>query len=64
MGVRWDVGHISIGQISYGLVGNIDIAPTIYDALGLTPAYPLDGRSVLDLWRADNSSLLGVRVFS
>jgi N-acetylglucosamine-6-sulfatase len=48
MGVRWD-GHIPIGQAD-DLVGNIDIAPTIYDALGLTAPYPLDGRSLLDLW--------------
>jgi N-acetylglucosamine-6-sulfatase len=55
MGARWDHdssgGHfIPQGQISDELVGNIDIAPTIYDALGLTPPYPLDGRSLLDLW--------------
>jgi N-acetylglucosamine-6-sulfatase len=57
MGVRWDDGgHIPVGQTFDELVGNIDIAPTIYDALGLTPPYPLDGRSLLDLWRADNSS--------
>jgi N-acetylglucosamine-6-sulfatase len=56
MGVRWDDGHIPIGQTSFELVGNIDIAPTIYDTLGLTPPYPLDGQSLLDLWRADNSS--------
>jgi N-acetylglucosamine-6-sulfatase len=51
MGVRWDDGDIPVGQTSYELVGNIDIAPTIYDVLGLTPPYPLDGRSLLDLWR-------------
>jgi N-acetylglucosamine-6-sulfatase len=51
MGARWDDGHIPIGETSYELVGNIDIAPTIYDVLGLTPPYPLDGRSLLDLWR-------------
>jgi arylsulfatase A-like enzyme len=50
MGVRWD-GHIPVGQTS-NLVGNIDIAPTVYDALGLTPPYPLDGQSLFDLWRA------------
>jgi N-acetylglucosamine-6-sulfatase len=49
MGARWD-GHIPVGQTSK-LVGNIDIAPTIYDALGLNPPYPLDGQSLLDLWR-------------
>jgi N-acetylglucosamine-6-sulfatase len=50
MGARWDDGHIPIGE-NHKLVGNIDIAPTIYDVLGLTPPYPLDGRSLLDLWR-------------
>jgi N-acetylglucosamine-6-sulfatase len=55
MGARWDDGgHIPIGQTSDELVGNIDIAPTIYDVLGLTPPYPLDGRSLLDLWLASN----------
>jgi N-acetylglucosamine-6-sulfatase len=49
MGARWD-GHIPVGQTNK-FVGNIDIAPTIYDALGLTPPYPLDGQSLLDLWR-------------
>jgi len=49
MGARWD-GYIPIGQTDE-LVGNIDIAPTIYDALGLTPPYPMDGQSLLDLWR-------------
>jgi arylsulfatase A-like enzyme len=56
MGARWDDGHIPIGQTSYELVGNIDIAPTIYDVLGLTPPYPLDGRSLLDLWQVVGSS--------
>ena len=31
MGARWE-GHIPVGQTSK-LVGNIDIAPTIYDCL-------------------------------
>jgi arylsulfatase A-like enzyme len=54
MGARWDDGHIPIGETSYELVGNIDIAPTVYDLLGLTAPYPLDGRSLLDLWRVDD----------
>jgi arylsulfatase A-like enzyme len=54
MGARWDDGHIPIGETSYELVGNIEIAPTIYDVLSLTPPYPLDGRSLLDLWRGGN----------
>jgi N-acetylglucosamine-6-sulfatase len=55
MGARWDEGHIPVGE-NYELVGNIDIAPTIYDVLGLTPPYLLDGRSLLDLWRVDGST--------
>jgi arylsulfatase A-like enzyme len=50
MGARWDDGHIPVGE-TYELVGNIDIAPTVYDVLGLPPPYPLDGRTLLDLWR-------------
>ena len=55
MGARWD-GHIPVGQTDK-LVGNIDIAPTVYDALGLTPPYPLDGQSLLDLWRVGSEPL-------
>jgi N-acetylglucosamine-6-sulfatase len=58
MGARWDDGGYIIpqGQTSSELVGNIDIAPTIYDALGLSPPYPLDGLSLLDLWRGVGNS--------
>jgi arylsulfatase A-like enzyme len=56
MGARWDDGDIPIGQTSDEFVSNIDIAPTIYDTLGLTPPYPLDGRSLLDLWQVGGSS--------
>jgi arylsulfatase A-like enzyme len=49
MGARWD-RHVPVGFIDK-LVANIDIAPTIYEVLGLTPPYLLDGQSLLDLYR-------------
>jgi arylsulfatase A-like enzyme len=61
MGMRWD-GHVPVGNDD-SLVGNIDIAPTIYDALNLIPPYLMDGQSLLEPvtrtsfltehWRAD-----------
>ena len=46
---RWP-GQIPAGQSDGRFVANIDIAPTIVDAAGITPnpAYPMDGRSLLD----------------
>jgi arylsulfatase A-like enzyme len=45
---RWP-GEIPPGQNDGRFVANIDIAPTIVDAAGITPnpAYPMDGRSIL-----------------
>jgi arylsulfatase A-like enzyme len=45
---RWP-GHFRAGAVDNRLVANIDIAPTILEAAGITPdpAYPLDGRSLL-----------------
>jgi arylsulfatase A-like enzyme len=44
--VRWPDG--SGGEaVSRDLVANIDIAPTVYDAVGVEPPYVLDGRSLL-----------------
>jgi arylsulfatase A-like enzyme len=47
---RWP-GHIDAGRVDGRFVGNIDVAPTIMDAAGITadPASPVDGRSLLDL---------------
>jgi arylsulfatase A-like enzyme len=43
---RWPE-HVASGSIDRRLAANIDIAPTIYDAAGLAPGYPVDGRSLL-----------------
>jgi arylsulfatase A-like enzyme len=43
---RWP-GHIPAGTESNSIVANIDIAPTIYEATGVTPGYQPDGRSLL-----------------
>jgi arylsulfatase A-like enzyme len=42
-------GHIPPGRVDQRVVGNIDIAPTVYDAAGITPdeEHPVDGRSLL-----------------
>jgi arylsulfatase A-like enzyme len=44
--VRWP-GHLPRGTVKRRLAANIDIAPTIYDATGIRPHYPVDGRSLL-----------------
>ena len=36
------------GLVDERLVANIDVAPTILDAVGIDPLTPMDGRSVLD----------------
>jgi arylsulfatase A-like enzyme len=46
--IHWP-GHIEAGTNDNRLVANIDIAPTILDAVGITPdGPPMDGRSLLD----------------
>jgi arylsulfatase A-like enzyme len=47
--VRWP-GHFAADAVDRRLVANIDIAPTVLQAVGLSsdPAYPIDGRSLLD----------------
>jgi arylsulfatase A-like enzyme len=46
--VRWP-GHFLANATDGRLVANIDIAPTVLDAVGVTPdpTYPIDGRSLL-----------------
>lgn len=41
-------GHVAEGALDDRLVANIDIAPTIMEAAGVTPRYPVDGRSLFD----------------
>jgi len=40
-------GRVPAGRASPELVANIDIAPTVYDAVGVDPPYVVDGRSLL-----------------
>ena len=49
-------GHIDSGAVDDRLVANIDIAPTIQDALQIESEYPVDGRSLLSGF--DRPSLL------
>jgi arylsulfatase A-like enzyme len=46
MFVRWP-GHLPAGFTETKMVANIDIAPTVYEALGITPRTAVDGRSLL-----------------
>ena len=41
--VRWP-GHMTPGSVSSDTVANIDVAPTIYAAAGVTPSYVVDGK--------------------
>ena len=48
LAIRWP-GHVGSGRSDRRIAANIDIAPTIVDAAGITPnpTYPMDGRSLL-----------------
>jgi arylsulfatase A-like enzyme len=50
---RWP-GHYSPGITERKLVANIDIAPTVYEAAGITPDYQVDGRSITSPIERDN----------
>jgi arylsulfatase A-like enzyme len=45
--VRWP-GHSVPGAMDPRLVANIDVAPTILDAAGVTPAHEVDGRPLFN----------------
>jgi arylsulfatase A-like enzyme len=47
MFMRWP-NHVASGATDSRLVANIDLAPTALDAAGITPAQPMDGRSLLN----------------
>lgn len=47
MTMAWP-GNVNRNYIDDRLVANIDVAPTIYDAAGITPDHTMDGRSLLD----------------
>jgi arylsulfatase A-like enzyme len=50
--VRW-AGHLPGGAVDPRLAANVDVASTIFDVAGVTPAHELDGRSLLDAWDRD-----------
>jgi arylsulfatase A-like enzyme len=50
--VTWPT-RFTAGNRDQRLVANIDIAPTIYEATGVTPSYPVDGRSLLGSFQRD-----------
>ncbi|MEU2451609.1 sulfatase [Streptomyces sp. NPDC012765] len=45
--LSWPAGGLGSGTTDSRIVANIDVAPTILDAAGITPATPLDGHSLL-----------------
>ena len=48
--MRWP-GVVNPGSRDSRFVTNVDVAPTILAAAGITPATPMDGRSLLDDWQ-------------
>lgn len=48
--IRW-AGHLPGGVADDRLVTNVDLAATLFDAAGVGPTEPLDGRSLLDAWQ-------------
>lgn len=50
--VRWP-GRVEAGSVDPKVVANIDIAPTIYDALPTEPSYTVDGRSIFQSQRSE-----------
>ncbi|MGH2730906.1 MAG: sulfatase family protein [Actinomycetota bacterium] len=45
--VRWP-GHVTAGAVDDRLVANIDLAPTIFEAVGIEAKHVIDGRSLFD----------------
>jgi arylsulfatase A-like enzyme len=48
--IRW-AGHLPGRVTDSRMVTNLDLAATLFDAAGVTPAHQLDGRSLLDPWQ-------------
>lgn len=43
-------GHVTRGARDSRFATTVDVAPTILDAAGITPAEPMDGKSLLQAW--------------
>ncbi|WP_329376922.1 sulfatase [Streptomyces sp. NBC_01351] len=52
--LSWPAGGLGSGTVDNRVVANIDIAPTILDAAGITPDTPQDGRSLLTGFSRDH----------
>jgi len=52
--LSWPAGGLGAGTTDNRIVANIDIAPTILDAAGITPNTPQDGTSLLTSYSRDN----------
>ncbi|WP_371614722.1 sulfatase [Streptomyces sp. NBC_00454] len=52
--VSWPAGGLSAGTVDDRIVANIDIAPTILDAAGISPDTPQDGSSLLTPYSRDH----------
>jgi arylsulfatase A-like enzyme len=51
--MRWP-GHVAANSSDDRLAANIDIAPTIYEATGITPQHDMDGESLLSPSQRDH----------
>ena len=51
--MRWPAGGLAGGRVVAELVSNVDVIPTMLDALGLSPRYPLQGHSLWPLLRSE-----------
>lgn len=52
--LSWPAGGLGAGTTDNRIVANIDIAPTLLAAAGITPSTPQDGRSLLSAYSRDH----------
>jgi arylsulfatase A-like enzyme len=52
MYMRWP-GKVGAGGVDRRLAANIDITPTIFDAVSLEPEHTMDGKSLFEEWDRD-----------
>jgi arylsulfatase A-like enzyme len=51
--LRWPAARIGAGRVVAELISNVDVTPTLLEALGVTPPQPLQGRSFWPLLRGE-----------